>query len=403
MAFIGVAYAWSLFVTPLESEFGWKRDETSMIFAISITCFSIGTIIGGILMSKMGIKRAILASGLLLASGFALCISVRWIWQLFIFYGVFCGLGIGIAYNAIISHLGSLFPGKSGFVSGILLMGYGVGSFLFGSVISITNQNYGWRGTFIIFVLLFAVISLLTSLVMKKNEEELSSSEGLEEEFSGKQYTPGEMLKDKRFYVYYVWSVSMAAIGLVIVGHAALICDVLDPPPSMIIFSIGFLSVTNGVFRLIMGVLYDKVGRHFVMSLSTSLAFAGIVLILTALHSGKLALIFAGFACVGASFGGTAPSNAVFPKEIFGEKHYSRNFSFVSSSGVPAAFLGPYITGALIVSLGSYTKALPFLLIYVLLSAVSIILLKKMIMCPQNKETASASQEMMITADNDIH
>ena len=33
---LGTLYAWSVFVAPLEKEFGWKRAQTSNVFTLSL-------------------------------------------------------------------------------------------------------------------------------------------------------------------------------------------------------------------------------------------------------------------------------------------------------------------------------------------------------------------------------
>ena len=37
---LGSLYAWSVFVLPLEKEFGWTRAQTSWVFTIAIVCFA---------------------------------------------------------------------------------------------------------------------------------------------------------------------------------------------------------------------------------------------------------------------------------------------------------------------------------------------------------------------------
>ena len=39
LMFFGLIYAWSLFVDPLEAEFGWDRSATSVVFTLSIITF----------------------------------------------------------------------------------------------------------------------------------------------------------------------------------------------------------------------------------------------------------------------------------------------------------------------------------------------------------------------------
>src|SRR4029450_7588733 len=38
---LGSLYAWSVFVPPLEREFGWARAETSWGYTIAIVCFAL--------------------------------------------------------------------------------------------------------------------------------------------------------------------------------------------------------------------------------------------------------------------------------------------------------------------------------------------------------------------------
>lgn len=43
--FMGLINAWSILVAPLETEFGWTRAQTSLIFTLSITFFCLGGLV----------------------------------------------------------------------------------------------------------------------------------------------------------------------------------------------------------------------------------------------------------------------------------------------------------------------------------------------------------------------
>ena len=38
---LGTLYGWSVFVAPLEAQFGWKRADTSMVFTIAVIVFAL--------------------------------------------------------------------------------------------------------------------------------------------------------------------------------------------------------------------------------------------------------------------------------------------------------------------------------------------------------------------------
>ena len=44
---LGTLYAWSVFVAPLEKEFGWKRAQTSTVFTIAVVVFALTFIVAG--------------------------------------------------------------------------------------------------------------------------------------------------------------------------------------------------------------------------------------------------------------------------------------------------------------------------------------------------------------------
>src|SRR3984957_7751061 len=51
---LGTLYGWSVFVAPLEHEFGWKRAQTSTVFTIVVVVFAISFVAAGRLQDRFG-------------------------------------------------------------------------------------------------------------------------------------------------------------------------------------------------------------------------------------------------------------------------------------------------------------------------------------------------------------
>ena len=51
---LGSLYAWSIFVAPLEKQFGWNRAQTSWFFTIAVFVFGMSFVIAGRLQDKLG-------------------------------------------------------------------------------------------------------------------------------------------------------------------------------------------------------------------------------------------------------------------------------------------------------------------------------------------------------------
>ena len=62
----GSLYAWSIFVLPLEKEFGWRRAETAWVYTIAIIFTVTATVIGGRLQDRHGPRVSAVIGGTLL-------------------------------------------------------------------------------------------------------------------------------------------------------------------------------------------------------------------------------------------------------------------------------------------------------------------------------------------------
>ena len=74
---LGSLYAWSVFVAPLEKEFGWKRADTSQVFTWAVVVFAISFIIAGRLQDKLGPFMVSITGCILLTAGFLLSAQDR--------------------------------------------------------------------------------------------------------------------------------------------------------------------------------------------------------------------------------------------------------------------------------------------------------------------------------------
>ena len=165
--FLGLLYAWSLFIVPLEKEFGWTRTQTSLIFTISIIFFCLGGIAGGFITGRKSPGFTILISAVLLLCGFAASSQIKSLTAIYVTYGVISGFGIGLSYNAVISTVTRWFPEKPGVISGFLLMGFGLSGMLLGSTASSLIKTIGWRETFLLLGVAFGIIVFIGSRLLK--------------------------------------------------------------------------------------------------------------------------------------------------------------------------------------------------------------------------------------------
>lgn len=111
LIFLGLIYAWSIFVVPLENEFGWSRSETSLTFTISIMAFCLSMMFGGFFNGKKDKPLvSLIIAAILIAAGFIMTSRAGSLLGFYICYGVCCGAGVGFSYVEIISVISSGSP-----------------------------------------------------------------------------------------------------------------------------------------------------------------------------------------------------------------------------------------------------------------------------------------------------
>lgn len=380
MIITGLIYSWSVFIIPLESEFGWIRSQTSLTFSISIASFCLGGIIGGILSKKYTTKILLCLSGTLVFLGFILASRINNLFALYIYYGVFIGLGIGICYNTILNANLKWFPNKQGFISGILLMSFALGGSIFGSVAIFLMKKFGWRNTFLFFgITTFCVIIIGSFYILKplQAQSKIFRRNLIIDIDRENNYSPIEMVKNPSFIVFYIWSILLSASGLALISNAVPFANTYVNNMETATLLAGLISVLNGVGRLSFGFLFDALGsRKCIFIISICFILSGLILIL-AFQFTSLVLLTLGFVCSGFSYGGVTPTNSAFVGKYFGDKNYATNFSIITTVAFVSAFLGPYIVGFLYNLGNSYYYLTIMIFAFSLISIICIVFIKK--------------------------
>ena len=168
---LGTLYAWSIFVAPLEQEFGWKRAQTSTVFTIAVVMFALSFVIAGRLQDRFGPFWIAITGGLLVSLGFFLCAYTTSLPYLYFCYGVLGGIGNGFGYATVVPVMSKWFPDKRGLAIGLALAGYGGGSAIFGPIADLQMfPHFGWRDTCMILGGIFLVMTMVASFLLKNPE-----------------------------------------------------------------------------------------------------------------------------------------------------------------------------------------------------------------------------------------
>ena len=363
LLFAGLVYAWSVLSTPIAAEFtGWTKAQLSLTFTLVMILFCIGSLLCGLLAGKLSAKNAVRVSAVLFLAGFFIASRCQSPITLYLGFGLLCGLASGLAYNGVMSTMVKWFPDKPGLISGVLLMGFGGGSFLIGKLYQAWTPAGigGWRTSFVVLGIICCVVLAVCSFFFVAPGADFivpAGKGGRAVAAPREDIKPAVMLKRPAFWLYYVWAIAVSAAGLALISQASGVVweASADQTAASVATIVGLISICNAVGRVLFGGMYDKFGRSLSMQLVNGLFILTSVVLLLAMSSRSVVVVIIGFVIGGLAYSGVTPTNSAFCRAYFGPTSYPVNFPLINSNLIFASF-GSTISGALYDASGSYSS-----------------------------------------------
>ena len=369
MLVAGIIYAWSILKVPLAEDFGWQPQQLSLNFTLTMCCFCLGGLLGSFLSRKIGAKLSTIISAVMSGGGMALTgfLNGNSIFMLYLTYAILAGLGIGIAYNVVISTVSAWFPDKKGLCTGCLMMGFGASSLILGSLADkLFNSSFDRKGTYIILGIALFVIIGVVSIFMKRPGENVvfptpnKKKNSFAESFEQKDFSTKDMMKRFTFWRAFILLCFSTAVGNSVISFARDLALSVGAEVALATTLVGVLAVCNGLGRILTGAMFDAFGRKVTMFSATVLTIvaAGITLLSVAIES--LPICIVGLCLTGLSYGSCPTMVSSFTSAFYGQKHFASNFSVMNCNLIFASFIATACT-SLLGKFGGYT--IPFVLL----------------------------------------
>ncbi|MGI5880831.1 MAG: OFA family MFS transporter [Syntrophomonadaceae bacterium] len=356
---LGAVYAWSLFNQPLIEKFGWQAADVVFTFSVTIMVFSIFTIIAGKIQDKIGPRWVATAGGILLGIGLMLSSQATSIMQLYLFYGLIGGAGIGTAYVCPLATCLKWFPDMRGLISGIAVAGFGAGALLFKPVILSFLGSYGVSQTFFILGIIYLVAVVIGAqflVVPPAGYVPAGWTPPVAASGQGADFSTGEMLKTFQFYVLWIMYLFGCTAGLMVIGLAKDIgTNLVQLDAATAANAVVVVAIFNAAGRIIWGTLSDKLGRMNSLLVMYILA-AGAMFAMSSItmnYGSFLGLC----SLIGFCFGGFL---ALFPSitaDYYGTKNVGSNYGIIFVAYGSAAIVGPMIATSMSQLTGAFLIA----------------------------------------------
>lgn len=346
----GILYGWSVFVAPLESEFGWMRSQTSLTYTLAVGANTLAGVGAAYLSRRLSRRRIVRIAAVFAFGGLMLASFMASRWQLYLGYGVLFGAASGMAYNAVLATVISWFPNRPATISGFLLMSYGFSSAIFGPLSNLGIERFGWRATFRMLGAAALVIFMVCAQVVRTPTEAeaalLPQPVKVKDVQCETSFTPKQMLRQKSFWLYAGWTILMASVGMALSGHASPIAQSLRYTAAAAATLAGLVSVCNGAGRLVFGTIYDRLGTKTLL-IVPGMSIIGSALLILACGTQQSWLLLPAFVVLGLCFGASPVCSTGFIKSTFGTEHYGMNLGLANLAVLVSAYIGPYVSGIL--------------------------------------------------------
>lgn len=346
---LGAGYSWTVFRKPIESAYGWSYAETAEPFRYLLLAYALGMTFGGWFQDHFGPRRVATLGGLLVTLGcaFGALFGTTPI-GMSMGYATLCGLGMGFAYVSALAVLVKWFPDRRGLIVGIAVFGFGAGSmlsaptqtWLIGSNPALFRQTipltFWWMSA-----VFFAVIVGLSTFLINPEASQVPPSPQ-----SASDVKPQAMLRTWQFYSLWVIMFASTLIGLCCLSEAAPYLKKLTV--SEVGFAVGLMGLANGLGRLAVGTVSDRIGRKAALvSVFTihMVACGGFLASPSSFLQGFLGMCLAAFA-----FGAGIACMPAICADYFGSKHLGTNYGLLFTGFAVSGFFGPTVVSAIVQS-----------------------------------------------------
>ena len=379
-------YSWGLFTPEILEELSLSRANTGAIFGVFTFIYSGIAPLGGIAISRWGVRAVMTGGSVLAALGFYLLSGADSMLECFLYYGILAGAGVGLSTILPAQTLATnwFVRYRARAVAIIFIAGgiVGRGVTRFDAWIL---AEHNWRDGWVAIAGVSLVLALLAALLIRNQPEDI----GQQPDGAAKPavsdttdtplaapvtplWTAGKAMRTPQFALMCFAGIGYAVPWGVVTGHGRLHLEDIGFETPVAASILGTMILVSILGRLT-GSLGDFLLPERVLGIALLLEGAGVVGFLVAETA---ALAYASTIAIGIGFGAAYIAIAVVFSNFFGRAAFAKTAGTrFLITGVFNA-LGPFVAGTIFDATGSYRIAFLIVAAITLVGAVAALTVK---------------------------
>ena len=373
---IGQAYSLSVFNIPLTRLIGvaksapgdWTLDQASYIFMIAFFMLGMSAAFFGKWVEANGPRRTMFTSACCWLIAFLMtAVGVQWheLWLIYLGYGFFGGIALGLGYISPVSTLIKWFPDRPGMATGLAIMGFGGGA-LIGSPLANDLLKY-WGGgiesrgvvnTFITMGLMYFCLMMFGAFLARIppvgwKPAGWTPNVNQDKSITTANVTADNAIKTPQFWLLWVVLCLNVTAGIGVLAQASpMIQEMFSDGKRGVGLGItsaaaagfvGLLSLFNLIGRFFWSSVSDYTGRRTIYIIYLGLGAVLYTLIPTIANSGSVALFVAVFCIILSMYGAGFATVPAYLRDLFGTMQVGAIHGRLLTAWSTAAILGPLL------------------------------------------------------------
>ena len=373
---LGILYAWSIFKSAIEKDFGWDPARLNDPYAVCCLVFSFVMILGGRCQDRFGPKWTAVLGGVLVAAGLGISSqsSDYLVWVLG--FGVLAGIGIGFGYSAATPPALKWFPASmTGKVAGVVVAGFGLAPLYIAPLTDLLLKK-GGVGFATLFYSLFFLISVCGLAMLLKNPEEKALVAGKNLPALQVSVQPLGLFVRKDFYL--LWMIYFIASGAGLMVISSINGMAKKSMGEMAFLAVVVLALGNASGRVVAGFVSDKVGRKATLLGVTILQAICMMLAVPVTETLSFPILLVLLAtAIGFHYGANLCLFPAFAKDLYGLKNFGVNYGILFTAWGAGGFVLSRLQQMLKASSGNFRSSFLVAAAFLVVGALLTLLLDK--------------------------
>lgn len=342
----------SVFLKPVSLEFGWSRGQTSFAYSIASFASAAFGVIWGQVADKYGTRWFGFTGAICMSLVLYTLSSLDSIFQFYLLYFLFGAMGSALLFSPLYANVGFWFRENPGLALGLAASGGAIGQAFIPHLSGILIESSGWKAAYIDLAIIYILIALPISFLIKESPWRISARTDSEQEETDFP------LSEKEVVAWISFAVIFCCVCMSIpIMH--LVPLLTDKGFSMeFATSVLMLLMFCGAFgRILGGMLGDYIGAlpgYILMSLGQT------VFVIWFPHLISPSTIYIMAALFGFTYSGVMSSILVCTRMMVSAKYGARAMSLTSFFGWIGMGLGGFLGGYFFDIYGDYIWAFTF-------------------------------------------